>query len=141
MNTADNFLRIIIFLIIVFVVIQFIPYGKDHTNPPVVKEPSWDTPQTRELAKQYCFDCHSNETTWPWYSNIAPASWLVTRDVEEGRSNLNFSDCAASTKLDEAPDEISEGGMPPIQYTLIHPKPSDADRQALAQGLSNSPCK
>ena len=52
--------------------IQLVPYGRAHTNPPVVAEPNWDSPQTRELAVRACFDCHSNETTWPWYSNIAP---------------------------------------------------------------------
>jgi hypothetical protein len=60
-----------------FLVIQLIPYGHDHTNPPVVKEAPWDSPRTRELAVGACFDCHSNETVWPWYSNIAPGSWLL----------------------------------------------------------------
>ena len=55
-------------------VIQLLPYGRDHTNPPVVAEPLWDSPQTRALAKRACFDCHSNETIWPWYTNVAPVS-------------------------------------------------------------------
>ena len=75
-----------------FVLIQLLPIGKDYTNPPVVQEPAWDSPQTRELAMAACGDCHSNETTWPAYSKIAPISWLVARDVEEGRSKLNFSE-------------------------------------------------
>ena len=59
-----------------FVLIQLAPFGRNHTNPPVVQEPSWDSAETRALAKRACFDCHSNETVWPWYSNIAPVSWL-----------------------------------------------------------------
>jgi hypothetical protein len=72
------------------IVIQVIPYGRDHTNPPVIEEPVWDSAQTRDLAVRACFDCHSNETVWPWYSNVAPLSWLVQSDVEEGRETLNL---------------------------------------------------
>ena len=74
-----------------FLLIQLVPYGHAHDNPPVAAEPNWDSPQTRELAQRACFDCHSNETTWPWYSNVAPVSWLVQHDVDEGREYLNFS--------------------------------------------------
>lgn len=67
---------------------KFVPYGHDHTNPPVTAEPSWDSPRTRELFFTACKDCHSNESHWPWYASVAPASWLVYRDVAEGRSNF-----------------------------------------------------
>lgn len=77
-------------ILIGFVVVQFIPV--DRTNPPVVQEPNWDSPQTRALAERACFDCHSNETKWPWYSKVAPVSWLVAHDVEEGRAALNLSE-------------------------------------------------
>ena len=61
-----------------FLLIQFVPYGRSHTNPPVLSEPAWDSPETRVLAQTACFDCHSNETDWsPWYTKVAPASWLV----------------------------------------------------------------
>jgi mono/diheme cytochrome c family protein len=72
-------------LLVLVAAAQLVPYGRDHDNPPVAAEPTWDTPTTRELARRACFDCHSNETQWPWYSNIAPLSWLIQRDVEEGR--------------------------------------------------------
>jgi hypothetical protein len=72
--------------------IQFVPYGRDHSNPAVRAEPAWDSPRTRELTVRACYDCHSNETTWPWYTNIAPISWLVQSDVERGRAELNYSD-------------------------------------------------
>jgi hypothetical protein len=65
----------------VAVLIQLVPFGRDHTNPVVTAEPRWDSPVTRELADRACFDCHSNETEWPWYAGVAPVSWLVYRDV------------------------------------------------------------
>lgn len=101
--------------------IQLIPYGHDHTNPPVVQEPGWDA-QTRAVAQKACFDCHSNETTWPWYSNIAPVSWLVQNDVEEGRDALNFSEWGSRRmESDEISEVLEEGEMPPAQYLLMHP--------------------
>lgn len=68
--------------------IQLVPYGRDHSNPPGRTEPSWDSPATRELARRACFDCHSNETEWPAYASIAPASWLAQYDVDEGRAPI-----------------------------------------------------
>jgi mono/diheme cytochrome c family protein len=102
------------------VLIQFVPYGRDHSNPPVVQEPSWDSPQIRELAVGACFDCHSNETVWPWYSNLAPISWLTQRDVEQGREALNFSEWHLEQEGDEAAETVRDGSMPPWQYTLTH---------------------
>jgi mono/diheme cytochrome c family protein len=117
--------------------IQLIPYGNNHTNPPVVQEPNWDSPRTRELAKRACFDCHSNESTWPWYSNIAPVSWLVQHDVEEGRSALNFSDWRVSRRTEELAEIVLEGEMPPATYLIMHPqaKLSTNEKQELASGL------
>src|SRR5690348_18457917 len=91
-------LGLVLAAIVLFGLIQLIPYGHNHTNPPVAQEPTWDSPQTRDLAVRACFDCHSNETVWPWYSNIAPLSWLIQHDVDEGRQNLNFSDWNGSQR-------------------------------------------
>src|ERR1700674_2739250 len=77
--------------VVLFGLIQLVPIGVSVTNPPVVSEPNWDSPQTRALAQRACFDCHSNETIWPWYSRVAPVSWLLASDVIQGRSRLNFS--------------------------------------------------
>ena len=55
---------------------QLVPYGRDHRNPPITGTPTWDSPRTAELARRACFDCHSHETRWPWYSSLAPLSWL-----------------------------------------------------------------
>ncbi len=131
---------IIVFVAIAcFVLIQFIPYGKDHTNPPIVSEPVWDSQQTRDLAQRACFDCHSNETVWPWYSNIAPVSWLVYRDVVDGRKRLNFSDWQNNRIREpgELASAVSEGEMPPFQYLLMHAnaKLSAAEKTQLADGF------
>ena len=98
--------------------IQLLPYGRDHTNPPVVAEPAWDSTETRELAVRACFDCRSNETVWPWYSNIAPMSWVLQRDVDEGREHLNFSDWQREQEGEEAAETVDEGTMPPGNYLL-----------------------
>jgi hypothetical protein len=129
---------VIIGLIGLFIVIQVIPYGRGHTNPPVIKEPTWDSPQTRELAVRACFDCHSNETVWPWYSNLAPSSWLVQRDVDRARLVLNFSDWDRSRAVAvEAPEVIREGEMPLWYYVLLHPKArlSSNEMEAFIRGL------
>lgn len=135
-------LILIAILVGFFVLIQFLPIGKNHTNPIVVSEPAWDSSVTRDLAKRACFGCHSNETVWPWYSNIAPVSWLVTSDVIEGRGRMNFSDWGRGYQpsVGEIVGIIQEGEMPPVQYLLMHPeaKLSALDKQALSDGLLNS---
>lgn len=118
--------------------IQLVPYGRDHANPPVVREPAWDSPRTRELAVRACFDCHSNETRWPWYSHVAPISWGVQWDVEEGRRILNFSEW--DRPYEEAPesaDTVIEGEMPPWYYAIMHPpsKLSPDEEVDLVRGL------
>lgn len=136
------FLRILLGGLIVFVAIQFVPYGRDHTNPLSVQEPKWDSPQTRQLALGSCFDCHSNVTEWPWYTSVAPLSWLTQRDVEEGRKALNFSEWQRPQEatLQDVRRSIQQGDMPPLQYRLIHSSArlSDAERQELELGLSRT---
>ncbi len=115
---------------------QAVPYGRAHDNPPVVAEPSWNNARTRQLAVRACFDCHSNETTWPWYANVAPMSWLVQHDVDSGRATLNFSEWNRPQEAAlEAADSVAGGEMPPRQYTVIHGSLSKADRAQLAAGL------
>ena len=126
-------------VLIGFGLLQLVPYGRNHTNPPVAAEPAWYSPQTRALAKRACFDCHSNETTWPWYSNVAPFSWLIQRDVDEGRRRLNFSEWNRPRRERERMGGIvAEGEMPPWYYILLHPTAnlSDAETQQLANGLN-----
>jgi hypothetical protein len=133
------FLRLFVVLVIVGVAIQLVPYGRDHTNPRTVQEVKWNSPATRELASNGCLSCHSNLTQWPWYTNIAPISWLTTRDVEDGRAKLNFSEWQRPQEadLEEVVDAIRGKGMPPLLYRAVHSEArlSDAERQLLEAGL------
>jgi hypothetical protein len=86
-----------------------------------------------------CFDCHSNETVWPWYAEVAPVSWYVQQDVSEGRRELNFSEWQRAYKeANEAPQVVIKGSMPPRGYTLFHPEArlTPEERRTLAQGLA-----
>lgn len=131
--------KILGIVIIVVIAIQFIPYGINHSNPAVVAEPMWDSPKTKELFVRTCADCHSNETKWPWYSNIAPISWLTQYDVEEGREHFNVSmwGVQKKNKGDEAKEEFEKGEMPPWFYVLPHPeaKLSASETKELSKGL------
>jgi mono/diheme cytochrome c family protein len=134
-------LWVVIAILLVGVLIQLVPLAGRGANPAVVAEPNWDSPQTRALAKRACFDCHSNETVWPWYSYVAPVSWLVYNDVREGRSRMNFSDWSSKSRpANEIIDEIQGGDMPPSIYLLQHPtaRLTDAEKQQLITGLQNS---
>lgn len=118
--------------------IQLVPYGKDHQNPPVTREPAWDTPRTRDLFFTVCRDCHSNETVWPWYASVAPASWLVYHDVQEGRSHFNVSRWGQGKQdADEAAGMVRKGEMPPWFYLPAHPEArlDEAARRELIRGL------
>jgi len=139
--TRRFWVRAGLMLVVAFVAIQFVPYGRDHVNPPVGAEPAWDLPETRALAKQACFDCHSNETEWPPYSNVAPVSWLIQHDVSEGRAVLNFSEWQRpQEEAKEAAEEVLEGEMPLRMYQLMHAhgRLSAADRERLALGLERT---
>lgn len=121
-----------------FIVIQMIPLAGAKTNPPVIAEPSWDNPETRALAQRACYDCHSNETKWPWYSNIAPISWLVIHDTIEGRSKLNFSEWGiGKQEADEAAEAVEKGEMPLPIYLPLHPEArlTAVEKAQLIQGL------
>lgn len=129
-------------VVLVAVAIQFIPYGKDHTNPPVMSEPQWDSPRTKELFNRACADCHSNETKYPWYSKVAPVSWLVMHDIEEGREKLNVSMLGVQkkNKVKDAAEEVKEDEMPILPYIIAHPEArlSDAEKKELASGLEKT---
>jgi mono/diheme cytochrome c family protein len=121
----------------ILIVAQLVPYGRDHDNPPVLAEPAWDSVATRKLAVRACFDCHSNETNWPWYSNVAPMSWLIQRDVDEGREELNWSEWGPESEGDESAETVLEGSMPPSSYGLLHSEArlTDQEVNALVAGL------
>ncbi len=134
--------KLLVGFLVLIVIIQFIPYAKDHSNPKILQEPKWDTTKTRNLFMKACGDCHSNETKWPWYSNIAPVSWLIAYDVKEGREHFNVSmwNKQKKNKGDEAAEELEEGEMPLLPYIILHPeaKLSDSDKKELIKGLKNT---
>jgi cytochrome c551/c552 len=141
MKKRKVILWIVVAIVALGLLIQLIPLPGRGSNPAVVAEPNWDSPQTRLLAKRACFDCHSNETVWPWYSYVAPVSWLVYNDTMEGRSRMNFSDWNSRPRdVREIVEEIEEGGMPPAVYTPMHPSArlSAAEKQQLITGLTNT---
>jgi len=120
------------------VLIQLLPFGREHANPPVRATPPWPDARTRTLATRSCFDCHSNQTRWAWYTFVAPVSWAVQRDVYRAREKLNFTEWDRSQQIEKAPEKVREGEMPLPQYLLAHPEArlTPAERAALAQGLA-----
>lgn len=122
-----------------FLLIQLVPFGRAHTNPPVTQEVPWNSAETRALAVRACYDCHSNEVVWPWYSNVAPFSWLIQHDVDEGRSKLNFSAWdKPQREADEAARSVKNGSMPRWFYVPLHPAANltPAEKEQLIQGLN-----
>jgi hypothetical protein len=122
--------------------IQLVPYGRDHAPPPAGVRVAWDAPRTEELARRACFDCHSNETRWPWYASIAPISWRIQTDVNLARRKLDFTafdagDAGMAEAAGEAAETVTRGDMPPQDYVLMHPEAQlrGVDKQALVAGL------
>jgi hypothetical protein len=113
--------------VLIFVVVLFLAQAIriDRTNPPVVSDLTAES-AARPVLRRACYNCHSNETIWPWYSGIAPASWLVGSDVTEAREHLNFSEWGTydsdtrSYKLKGIAEEVQSGDMPPWYYSLMH---------------------
>ncbi len=116
---------VLFFVIDLLVVIQFIPVNRN--NPEVTGEINAPE-EVMAILRRSCYDCHSNETVWPWYSYVAPASWLISRDVHDGREELNFSEWTTYTekrkrhKRKECYEEIAEGEMPLWFYVPLHPE-------------------
>lgn len=123
------------------IIAQF--FQPERTNPPADPSASFEqvAKPPHEVASvigRACRDCHSNQTSWPWYSHIAPASWLVASDVKQGRAKLNFSQWniyspeMTRIKLGEICQEITEGGMPPAYYRPLHPETKVTPAEASA---------
>ncbi len=134
--------RVLIGLLVVLIGIQFI--RPDRSTPDVLQGSTFvdlsNTPaEIVDLLEVACYDCHSYNTQYPWYANVAPVSWWIESHVEEGREHFNFSRWGTYTlkerlhKLDEAIEEVREGHMPLDSYTWMHPKAklSDAQRDQL----------
>ncbi|MEO7192985.1 MAG: heme-binding domain-containing protein [Vicinamibacterales bacterium] len=106
------------------VLVQFI--RADRSNPPPeIEMPA--PPEVQTILRRSCYDCHSNQTRWPWYSNVAPVSWVVARDVHQGRQHLNLSTWNRLS-LEKQPraireiwEQVAEGEMPMSLYLPLHP--------------------
>ena len=121
-----------------FLLIQAIPYGRDHADPQPTKQVHWTNAKAKAAFDDGCADCHSDQTDWRWYSNVAPVSWLIQRDVNDGRSAMNLSEWdKAQPELGDIVEQISSGEMPPLQYKVGHPqaKLSAAEKQQLIDGF------
>jgi hypothetical protein len=120
---------LLLVLVAIFIIIQFIPYGKPSNQPLAGKDLFEVTELPQDVGiilKNACYDCHSQKVKFPWYSNVAPVSWLVARDIKEARENLDFSkwrDVSKKDKLkalDKIGEEVSEENMPMKIYTIMH---------------------
>lgn len=131
-------------LVLAFILLQFTnPLRK---NSPVKNDfiaATAPPPKIEKMFRAACYDCHSDETRWPWYSRIAPVSWKIAEDVSDGRYNLNFSDwptnnpVRAAKKMEDMSDEIGYGDMPLKKYTFIHrdARLTDSQRKELENWL------
>ena len=144
-STTNTRLLLVFFAATVgtLIVIQAIPYGKNHTNPPINGEPAWSSPRTRELMVRACFGCHSNEVEYPSYASVAPISWMVQSHVDEGRSKVNYQEWNTGERADDTIEVIQNGSMPPSFYTTFgrHPeaKLTKAEVAELVAGLKATP--
>ena len=129
----------IVGLVALFVVIQFVPYGRDHTAKAAPNPFQWSAPAAEAIARESCYDCHSNETKWWWGVKIAPMSWLAQHDIDGAQDAFNFSDWTGGVTAEEIREAIN-GEMPPLQFTLLHPgaKLSDAEKKTLVAGFQAS---
>lgn len=128
-----------LFSLLAFGLLQFWP--RNHTNPPIVSSPEWETAETAALAERACFDCHSHDTRWPWYTDIVPVSSLLEHDVEQGRAVYNFADwagnCCTNEQIERMAAIVGRKQMPPPYYVLLHPEArlTDEERGKLVYGL------
>jgi hypothetical protein len=130
--------------LVTFGVIQLVPYGRDHSNPPGSGEPEWASAETRDLMVEACYSCHSNEVDYPPDASIAPISWATQHHVDEGREAVNYSDFATDPgEADESIEVIEEGEMPPAYFTRfgLHPEANltAAQKRTLIEGLRATP--
>ena len=133
---------ILVITLLIIIGIQLIPIDKPETNDDKSKDLITNNNIPEDIAlmlKTSCYDCHSNQTVYPWYASVAPVSWLVIRDIKEGRKELNFSDWETYSKMDKAKllndilEEVEEAEMPMPIYFITHSdaKLSEQDRKAL----------
>ena len=136
--------------VVIFALMQLINPAR--TNPPVIHDflaTAVPPPKIAATLRAACYDCHSCETKWPWYSHVAPVSWLVASDVKTGRRYMNFSDWPvddpdrAASRLENMSEQLKEKEMPPAEYTLIHAdaRLTATEREQLIQWVGQEAAK
>ena len=137
--------RILLALLVLFLLAQFV--RPERTNPPVDPAKELRAPaEVQAILDRSCNDCHSNRTTWPWYSHVTPANWYLVDHINEGRHELNFSEFRTyspkeqSKKLGEVCEEVEEGHMPLPEYVRLHREArlSPADKLTLCQWATST---
>jgi hypothetical protein len=134
-------------LVILFALLQL--DNPPHTNPPVQNDFVGRMNPPPDIAAMFhaaCYDCHSDQTRWPWYSHVAPMSWQIVQDVNDGRHNLNLSEWPSDNpqrawkRMEDMSEEIDDGEMPLKKYTLIHAdaRLTTAQRNELTQWLDSA---
>jgi cytochrome c553 len=138
-SRARSVLLVLGALLGVFGLIQLVPYGHDHTDPPVTAPFKWTSTQAEAIAKRSCYACHSNQSNWWWAIKIAPFSWLAQHDISVGRARVNFSEWNGGLSSQGLQYALANG-MPPLQFTLLHPGAtlSAAEKQQLVAGFQQS---
>jgi uncharacterized membrane protein len=130
--------RAFLLLLVLLALAQLVRF--DRINPTIDRAKTIEAttavpPEIHEILKRSCNDCHSNETIWPWYSRIAPVSWMIALDVQGGRGEINFSEWGGYTttnradKLKEICSWVRRGAMPDTKYTIIHRSARMTDEQ------------
>ncbi len=136
-------ISIVSILVIGFLLLQVIPVGRFRSvlqrnpNPSITATIEWNSAEAQNLVRKACYDCHSNETIYPWYSQVAPVSWLVTRDVNQGRAAMNFSEDAATEYDIKDLEWHLYNDMPPWFYLIMHSeaKLTDEERDIVLAGF------
>ncbi len=140
MSIRRMILAVVGIAIIIFVVLQLVPV-EGRTNPePHGVVVQWDSAQTEALMRRACYDCHTNDTNWPWYAYVAPVSWLVAQDVREGRAAMNLSTGRGEIEGEELIEQIERGAMPLPNYLIMHPEANlnAQERAQLIAGIQAS---
>ncbi|WP_136467402.1 heme-binding domain-containing protein [Flagellimonas onchidii] len=134
--------KVLIVLLIVLVIIQFFRPEKNIADQPIAAFFESETQASAEIVtilESKCYDCHSNNTKYPWYAEVAPISYWIDGHIEEGKEHFNVSDWASfdiekkEHKMEEFVEEVEEGKMPEDSYTWIHGNLSDGEKEKIIE--------
>lgn len=148
-NLMNRVKQILFALLILFIVIQFVQPARNQSGQVLQTDISkiYNIPNdVYALLKNTCFDCHSNNTSYPWYSNIQPIGWILTKDIKDGKAKLNFSEFGSisprrqMSKLQNVENRIKDGTMPLPVYQFMHPgaRLTEEEKRLLIEWIQNT---